>query len=290
MQRRRLLICHAGALGDFILTWPALLGLKHHPENFELLLIGRKQFLDLAIKYGVIDRGFDLESREMMDFFQGLKIPDILGKPDGAVLWLNDAGKIIADLLTPVCSMPVICINPFPPVQMHVGDHYCTELNRHFSVSYPENITEIMPDSDQKQAESVVIHPGSGSPLKKFSNAFYLQLKSILHSHGFEKIILILGPAEEDVSADSLPGAEIIRPRDVLQLAGQLAETKFFVGNDSGVSHLAGFLGIPTVVFYRSTDPDHWGVRGRRVWYIRAQQEEDAGRLFNTLLNKLNNK
>jgi heptosyltransferase-3 len=290
MHHQRLLICHAGALGDFILTWPALLGLKRHHKNFELLAVGRRQFLDLAIKYGLIDHGFDLESREMMDFFQGLKIPDILGKPDGAVLWFKNAGKIVADLLLPVCSGPVVRINPFPPLQMHLSDYYCAELNRHFSVPYPENITSLLPSANQGQTESAVIHPGSGSPLKKFSAGFYLKIRSILHSYGFKKIIIILGPAEYDIGADTFPGAEIIRPPDVLALADKLERTRLFVGNDSGVSHLAGFLGIPTVVFYRCTDPHIWGVRGRRVWHLRAQQEEKARRLFSTLLDKLNNK
>ncbi len=289
MQYHRLLICHAGALGDFILTWPALLGLKHHPKNFELLVIGRRQFLDLAIKYGVIDRGFDLESREMMDFFQGFKIPEILGEPAGAVLWLRNAGKI-KELLTPICTFPIICIDPFPAINMHLSHYYCLELRRYFSIPYPENITNILPEleQDQQRAQYVVIHPGSGSSSKNFSTGFYLQIRSILHSYGLKKINFILGPAESNDLDNSFPGAEIIRPRNVLDLSEQLEQAFLFVGNDSGVSHLAGFLGIPTVVFYRSTDPNIWGVRGRRVWYIQSQQEEKAKQLFNTLLDKSN--
>ena len=287
-EKSTLLLCHAGALGDFILTWPALRGLKYQYPRYHLTAIGRKPFLDLAVKYGLLDDGFDLESRQMMEFFQGTKIPAIPGRLAGAVLWLKNANNVLK-LLTPVCSGPVLCIDPFPPTTIHLARYYCSELHRIFSIPYPENLTELLPDLDphQQRDRYALIHPGSGSPSKNFTTGFYLQLRSLLQSYGFKKVYFVLGPAESTVRYDFFPETAVVRPQNPLELAEWLAKAMFFVGNDSGVSHLAGFLGIPTVVFYRSTDPDIWGVRGKKVWYIQAQAAAKAGRLFNTLLKKL---
>jgi ADP-heptose:LPS heptosyltransferase len=46
------------------------------------------------------------------------------------------------------------------------------------------------------------------------------------------------------------------------------AQAGCFVGNDSGVSHLAAALGIPTTVFFISTDPRIWRPLGRNVTVI----------------------
>ncbi len=55
------LICHRGALDDFILTWP-------------------------AISFGLLGIYFDNESADLLDFFCGKCIPDEIGSPQGAVL------------------------------------------------------------------------------------------------------------------------------------------------------------------------------------------------------------
>ena len=44
-----------------------------------------------------------------------------------------------------------------------------------------------------------------------------------------------------------------------------LARCRAFVGNDSGVSHLAAALGVPTVALFGPTRPEHWAPRGERV-------------------------
>jgi heptosyltransferase-3 len=44
-----------------------------------------------------------------------------------------------------------------------------------------------------------------------------------------------------------------------------LRRCRFFVGNDSGITHLAGYLGIPTLALFGPTDFRIWGPVGRRV-------------------------
>ena len=48
-------------------------------------------------------------------------------------------------------------------------------------------------------------------------------------------------------------------------LASLCAESACYVGNDSGVSHLAAASGARALVLFGPTDPAAWGPRGERV-------------------------
>src|SRR5581483_3817598 len=52
-----------------------------------------------------------------------------------------------------------------------------------------------------------------------------------------------------------------------------LASAKAFVGNDSGVTHLASLLGVPTVALFGPTHPATWSPIGPAVKIVRACSE-----------------
>jgi ADP-heptose:LPS heptosyltransferase len=54
-------------------------------------------------------------------------------------------------------------------------------------------------------------------------------------------------------------------------LAAVLARAGLYVGNDSGVSHLAAAAGCPTVALFGPTDPALWSPVGPRVRAIRSR-------------------
>jgi ADP-heptose:LPS heptosyltransferase len=53
-------------------------------------------------------------------------------------------------------------------------------------------------------------------------------------------------------------------------LAGVLAHARLFVGHDSGVTHLAAALHVPTVALFGPTDPVQWAPRGPHVFVVRG--------------------
>jgi ADP-heptose:LPS heptosyltransferase len=61
-----------------------------------------------------------------------------------------------------------------------------------------------------------------------------------------------------------------------MALAELLLYSSLYIGNDSGVSHLAGFVGTPTIALYKTTDPGIWGVLGKNVAHITAEDEDSA--------------
>jgi ADP-heptose:LPS heptosyltransferase len=47
--------------------------------------------------------------------------------------------------------------------------------------------------------------------------------------------------------------------------AALIAQAAVFIGNDSGLTHLAAALARPTVAIFGPTDPEIWGPRGEHV-------------------------
>ena len=66
-----------------------------------------------------------------------------------------------------------------------------------------------------------------------------------------------------------LPGAD--RFDDLGELADGLAGARVYIGNDSGITHLAGAVGTPTVALFGPTDPEVWAPRGERVRCVRQE-------------------
>ncbi len=208
----------------------------------------------------------------MIEFFSGRGLPKEIGVPKGAILWLAQ-GRAVANLLKISASLPVVLIPPFPSKRMHVALYHYMAIQYHFPIkeSYPFSPHFHL---NVKREEYALIHPGSGSPSKNHRLQFYLDLAEMLRHSNYADVRFILGPAEDEQMVQGLAREKIHRPKDVEALAQELACASLYIGNDSGVSHLSGVLGTPTIALYKKTDPEVWGVLGRRVINIQSSDED----------------
>lgn len=110
-----------------------------------------------------------------------------------------------------------------------------------------------------------VIHPFSGSPKKCWPLDRYQALARVIEPH--MPIRWCAGPEEP------LPGA--VRIADLYELACWLATARIYVGNDSGITHLAAAVGTPVVALFGPTDPGIWAPRGRQVRVLAKPALED---------------
>lgn len=58
---------------------------------------------------------------------------------------------------------------------------------------------------------------------------------------------------------------EAVRIENLYDLACWLSRARLYIGNDSGISHLAAAVGVPTLAIFLTTDPSVWGPRGNHV-------------------------
>lgn len=265
----------------------------------------------LAVDLGLIDQWHDMESASWLDFFSGRSLPPVLDSPCGGVLWLED-GKKVVDLFAGSASLPMVLIKPFPHKARHVAFSHFEKIKEFFSLdeafdpsfsvpfnkdfhlkafrifriepSLKKNERAILPGEENLHKPYLILHPGSGSSRKNYSLSFYQRVIDVLPEYDFNHIRVILGPAEEKIRDEDFPALMVSRPREVSSLAQLLAKAHLYIGNDSGASHLAGILGTPTIAFYKSTDPDLWGVVGPRVIHLKAPEEKEAfGKLKESL-------
>jgi ADP-heptose:LPS heptosyltransferase len=118
-----------------------------------------------------------------------------------------------------------------------------------------------------------VIHPGSGSTHKCVAPEILASIVVALQISGAIPVILE-GPADRDPVERLLRSCVnppiILKGLDLLTVAGVLAQARLFVGQDSGVTHMAGLIGVRTVALFGPTDPARWAPRGAHVTVVQG--------------------
>lgn len=79
------------------------------------------------------------------------------------------------------------------------------------------------------------------------------------------------------------PDAPLLHAESLVELARSLAGARLYIGNDSGVSHLAAAVGCPTVVLFGPTDPRVWAPRGGHVTVVRGMPWPEVGQVLEAL-------
>ncbi len=274
--KKSFLICHRGALGDFILTWPSILLLRRNFPEHKFIGLGRPNYMKLAVNLEIVDEWHDAESARMLDFFENGIITEELGRPEKGVLWLKDAKKT-ADLLRKNSACSFAPLDPFPSEKIHVAEFHVREISKCLQIKESFAPISLIPEHSFPFKNIIFIHPGSGSPNKNYSPEFYLETAKFAEDHFKIPVKFILGPVEmEKGTSKFFPADETFTPENSSALADILGGAFLFIGNDSGVSHLAGFLGVPSIVLYKNTDPEIWGAIGRKTAYLKNPLQEDA--------------
>ena len=113
----------------------------------------------------------------------------------------------------------------------------------------------------------VAVHPGAGGRRKRWPARQFAELATCLDA----PVLLVEGPADTDACREFAeavaPSVPVVRATGVSlsRLAALLVESRGYIGNDSGVSHLAAALGVPTVAVFGPTDPAVWAPLGPKV-------------------------
>jgi heptosyltransferase-2 len=116
----------------------------------------------------------------------------------------------------------------------------------------------------------LAVHPGSGARRKNWpADRFAALVRALSPDRPW---LLVVGPAETEVSErlGRLPFAVPVFERGVRIVGGVLGQAGLYVGNDSGVSHLAAAFGAPTLALFGPTDPALWAPVGPRVTVLRS--------------------
>ncbi len=273
MEKPVFLVCHRGALGDFLLCLPVLSRLKAHYHTYRFAGLGKPDYLSFARQAGIFDDIFDCESRAFLPFFQGRSIPEDIQALKKVVAWMKCDETFSKSLDSK--GIDSIFHPPFPEKPCGHMLEYNSGILGFFSL--PDKVsTDFSYIYKTKKTELVHIHAGSGSPQKNFDPGFYILLADELTARGFPNIQFISGPCERSFEEIFTEKFTVRRPSSISELASIISGSRLFLGNDSGVSHLAGLLGVPSIALYKNTSPAIWGIVGNNVHHVEAPLESIA--------------
>ncbi len=176
--------------------------------------------------------------------------------------------------------------DPAPPAGLHAAAWYVRALPASWfgGDTRPDARVDRCPPLESTTAEQraahdllrrlpnlfLAVHPGSGSARKNWPAESFAKLVQRL-SRG-RPWLLVEGPADLAPAAalTALPNCVRAATLPLRVLAAVLARSGAFVGNDSGVAHLAAATGAPTLVLFGPTDPSTWRPLGKNVRVLQS--------------------
>ncbi len=269
------MLVHSGALGDFVLALRVVEALRGAGAD-GITLLGRSAFFELGRSAGIV-RFIDFEVGGCHALYRNeLRLPDdISARLAGHALVVNMAGgdAIFVSRLAAATGGQVINVDPISRTgsTQHVTDRWLLDLNAAGIATAgvgPPRI-EVPADRSEVTRRTIIIHPGSGGRAKCWPIERFVELASRLSSGGCV-VRFVVGPAELERWSAAEHGrlsaaAPVIQRERLIDLAALLAQADHFVGNDSGVTHLAAALGTPVTAIFGPTDPRVWRPLGDHV-------------------------
>ncbi len=283
-----LFVMRAGAIGDFILTLPALTALRKRFPAHRLILAARADVLPL-VHFTLTDDVIAFDDERLTALFTRDSEPtnqlsNLFSDIDLAVLWLPDSSaRIVADNLRRFNIARLIAANPLPTYR-HAADHLLdTLVPLGISAHQLDAVPRLAPTQHSEYVANlwqrlgltpstriIAMHVGSGDAHKRWPLDNYRALAARIVAIPNTQVLLLSGPAE-NISTLTLPAhATHIADCALSDLAALLARCQLYIGNDSGITHLAAALGMPTVALFGPTDPTIWGPRGAHVIILRS--------------------
>ena len=130
----------------------------------------------------------------------------------------------------------------------------------------------------------ILLHPGGRQPAQTLAAGIFPDgWRPGLEARGLQPAFL-LGPAEADLAERlqhaAAPNRRLHCVADLFQLQQLLGAAGGLIGNDSGISHLSAFLGLPTVAVFGPSDAARWAPSGPAVTVLRSAP--DCPRCFET--------
>jgi ADP-heptose:LPS heptosyltransferase len=289
----RIFIHHSGALGDLLLSIPAINALRASDDFVHLA--GRSDTVSFLREVGFIDEKSDVDNQLYSFLFTNMEDRRIKGFfpcfKRAYVFTVDKYSQLAENIRTIIPHTEIIQTIPPKGVRIHVSDFRLSQLGYTGDLIqgdiYPMPVFHISSIYEQKAKEMLVgagydfkmpltsIHPGSGSRKKcwPFENFRRLIVKLKRELNHF--FILFSGPAEDmelkrwikDFAVHLGKDCLYISDQELVMVASLLSLCDFYIGNDSGITHLASSVMKRVIAIFGPTDPQLWRplAKGSRV-------------------------
>ncbi|HEX3204444.1 MAG TPA: glycosyltransferase family 9 protein [Nitrospiraceae bacterium] len=282
---RHLLIVHPGTLGDVLLAVPAVHALRCAYPSHVIGLLAAKGIGDLLEVAGEVQAVFPIEGGVLPSLFMGAQacrgnLQRWLERCDVAVCWLHDPDRHLASTFYSFGIETTVIRSPhsFGNEPIHQTDRYVAIINdiaacpaAFNGIRLPEAVIKDgrrrLNGLRRRNGPTVMLHPGSGSPHKCTDPRVFDMVIRWCETRDIAPLI-VSGPADDEAVeqlSTMVPHVPLVQGLDLIAMAGVLSQASVFIGHDSGLTHLAALLGLPTVALFGPTNPQRWAPRGPHV-------------------------
>ena len=285
------LIVHPGTLGDVLLSLPAVRMLRQAFASHEIVLMVQPRIGRLLQSCGEVDQTWSIDGSVLSALYCDnptvrTPIREVLSRTTHVVGWFQDTDKRLANTFRNLGVQQVLLISPKANTlqSRHMSERYMETLKPwggHFSRQmipfsplkvkgrqYADSQFEDVGYANKKKI--VLIHPGSGSPHKCLPPEVLGRLVQAVARDPEIRVLICEGPNDRDCVKRLLCKTDdksygILREKTLEEMSHFLVHADLFLGHDSGLTHLAAALGLPTVVLFGPTDPEQWCPLGEHV-------------------------
>ncbi len=298
----RAVVFHQGALGDFLMAASAIDGLVENHCLVRVDFWSKPEHVSLLSQKSYLGKCYSTDTSLTACLLQEslwrtAALPAFLLEADRLLIFGQTGSRLMAERLSARLPASVSWIQSFPQAGddvIHVSDFLRKQLNclglppggKPFALTPPDSEKLAAKDLLRElgiHSKPIFIHPGSGGGRKTWPLRNWHGLLQWVRRALASQVLLSIGPADrylnEFAEAMGKAGVSIVTGLSLSRLSALLSVCSLYIGSDSGVSHLAAAVGIPTVVVFGPTDPRVWTPQGKNVTALRRiWKEEDVFR------------
>ena len=269
---RRAVVLFPGSLGDFLCALPALRAIGClSPQGVEF--IGRERLFEIAQQLPFIRKTVSIDAGYFANLFTchsaaRSEVLSLFSSASHIFSWFGHAHPEVR-----------VNLEKIAPGRVQSFDFFVGQEDCHVSAYYLRcvGVQEIRCPSlilgkKEEQwldyywaacgwhslSKVLVIHPGSGGKRKRWEVNGFRTVTRWWREKRHNQVLILLGPAEEQEEALWRQFGKVEKDLSLLQVAALLSRATAYIGNDSGVSHLAGAVGARGVVLFGPTCPQRW--------------------------------
>jgi heptosyltransferase-3 len=303
----RILVIRGGAIGDFVVTLPALRLLREGFPGAHIELLGYQHIVALAEGRYYADASRSIEYGPLASFFtKGGDLDEELCRYFASfplvVSYLYDPDLIFAENLVQAGVKRLVSGPPKPEEGQYAAWQLAKPLERLLGPVEPghprlfpskadlENATELLP-AGWAGKPLLALHPGSGSPKKNWPAHRWLHLVGTLLEERPDLRLLVLGGEADAAPLTAIRAglgalaerALVLEHVPLPVVAALLGGCALYLGHDSGISHIAAAVGTPCVLLFGPSSAPVWAPRSGNVSLICSDRPDMGGILPETV-------
>ncbi len=272
-------------LGDSLLVFPILAALRTKYTHAHITFLGHPATLPLAKAWGIADEALNpahLNWSELVSpkGIRSANLRELLQGADLVICWLDDSDGWVSGGLRGIGVERFIIAPESEPLNntRHIVEVLAEPLDLP-----PIGTTFVVPTNGWNNGFCpynlpIAIHPGCSEENRRWPAASFATVINALMRQGFP-VLLLAGPSDDEVFKEVRrhisppPKAGLLSVQQnapLLELAKSIQHSRVYLGNDSGISHLAGMLGIPTLVLFGPSNPATKHASGPLVETLQA--------------------